>query len=107
MQVKSAGGKGCEYIVVDDYTRGVYMRPLQLKSGAPEVFKVFKAKQRTNPRKDARKHDNAREPCMGEMKISASGKALSFTPWYGIVPSRTGSRTNDQSTHQCGARHAI
>ena len=90
MQAKSAGGKECEYIIVDDYTRVVYMWPLRLKSEAPEVFKVLMAKQRTNPRKDARKHDNARELCMGEMKVSASRKALSFTRWYGIVPSRTG-----------------
>ena len=82
MQAKSAGGKECEYIIVDDYTRVVYMWPLRLKSEAPEIFKVLMAKQRTN--------HNARELCMGEMKVSASRKALSFTRWYGIVPSRTG-----------------
>ena len=43
MPTKSAGGKEYEYIVVDDYSRVVYMRPLRLKSDAPEAFKTFKA----------------------------------------------------------------
>ena len=43
MQVKSAGGREYEYIVVDDCTCAVYTRPLRLKSEAPEAFKAFKA----------------------------------------------------------------
>ena len=43
MQVKSVGGKEYKYIVVDDYTRAVYTRPLLLKSEVPGTFKVFQA----------------------------------------------------------------
>ena len=51
IQVKSAGGKEYEYIVVGDYTRAVYMWPPRLMSEAPEAFKAFRITQRTNPRK--------------------------------------------------------
>jgi len=43
MPTKSAGRKEYEYIVVDDYSRAVYTRPLRHKSDAPEAFKIFKA----------------------------------------------------------------
>ena len=43
MPTKSAGGEEYEYIVVGDYSRAAYTRPLQLKSDAPEGFKIFKA----------------------------------------------------------------
>jgi hypothetical protein len=43
MPVRSASGKEYGYIVVDDYSRAVYTRPLRHKSEAPEAFKVFKA----------------------------------------------------------------
>ena len=70
MQVKSAGGKEYEYIVMDDYTRAVYAGPLRLKSEAPEAFKVFKAVAENESQKRMRETltDNARELCMGEMK---------------------------------------
>jgi len=48
---KLAGGKGYDYIVVDDYSRVVYTRPLQLKSDAPEASRYSKLPQRMNPRK--------------------------------------------------------
>ena len=70
MQVKSAGGKEYEYIVVDDYTRAVDTRPLLLKSEVPGAFKVFQAVAENKSQK--RMHeimtDNARELCMGEME---------------------------------------
>jgi len=43
LPTKSAGGKEYEYIVVDDYSRAVYTRPLRLKSDTLEAFKIFKA----------------------------------------------------------------
>ena len=68
MQVKSVGGMEYEHIVVDDYTRAVYTRPLRLKSEAPEAFKAFKAVAENESKKRIMT-DNARELCMGEMKV--------------------------------------
>ena len=72
MQVKSAGGKEYRYIVVGDYTRAVYARPLRLKSEAQEAFKLFKAVAENESQIRMREilTDNTRELCMGEMKDS-------------------------------------
>jgi len=43
MPTKSVGGKEYEYIVVDDYSRAIYTRPLRLKLDEPEAFKIFQA----------------------------------------------------------------
>ena len=48
--MKSAGG---EYVVVDDYSRSVYSRPLHLKSEASEAFKTFKAAAENESNKQA------------------------------------------------------
>ena len=66
MQVKSASGRDYEYIVVDDYTRAVYTRPLRLRSEAPEAFKAFKAVAENESQKRMREimTDNARQLCM-------------------------------------------
>jgi len=70
MPVKSADGKEYEYIVVDDYSRAVYARPLRHKSEAPEAFKVFKAAAENESQKKVREvmTDNVREICMGEIR---------------------------------------
>jgi len=69
MPVKSADGKEYEYIVVDDYSRAVYARPLRHKSEAPEAFKVFKAAAENESQKKVREvMDNVREICMGEIR---------------------------------------
>ena len=70
MPVKSAGGKEYAYIIVDDHTRAVYMKPLKHKSDAPEAFKVFKAAAENESGRTIREvmTDNARELCMGTMK---------------------------------------
>ena len=69
MPVRSAGGKEYLYVVVDDFMRTVYMRPLRLKSEATEAFKAFKATVENESGKRIREvlTDNARELCMGEM----------------------------------------
>jgi hypothetical protein len=41
--VTSAGGKVCEYVVVDDHTRAVYTKPLRLKPDSVDAFKTFMA----------------------------------------------------------------
>ena len=66
MQAKSAGGREYEYIVVNDYTRAVYTRPLRLKSETPEAFKTFKAVAENESQKRMRemRTDNARQLCM-------------------------------------------
>jgi transposase InsO family protein len=70
MPMKSAGGKEYEYVIVDDYSRAVYTRPLRLKSEAAEVFKIFKAAAENESQKTMREvmTDNARELSMGEVK---------------------------------------
>ena len=73
MQVKSAGGKEYEYIVVDDYTRVVYARPLRLKSEAQEVFKVFKAVAENESQK--RMHEILTDN-MGEMKDTCEQEGI-------------------------------
>ena len=73
MQVKSAGGREYEYIVVDDYTHAVYTRPLRLKSEAPKAFKIFKAvavaENESQKRLREIMTDNACELYMREMKV--------------------------------------
>jgi len=70
MPVKSAGGKSYLYIVVDDYTRAVYVKPLALKSEAADAFKAYKAVAENESGKKIREilTDNARELSMGEMR---------------------------------------
>jgi len=70
MPVKSAGGREYLYLVVDDYTRAVYVKPLKLKSEAVEAFKAFKAVAENESGKKMREvmTDNARELSMGEMR---------------------------------------
>ena len=70
MPVRSAGGKEYAYIVVDDHTRAVYMRPLRHKSDASEAFRIFKAAAENEFQRKMREimTDNARELCMGEMR---------------------------------------
>ena len=70
MQVKPAGGKGYEYIVVDDYTRAVDTRRLLLKPEVPGAFKVFQAVAENKSQKRIREimTDNARELCMGDLR---------------------------------------
>jgi len=70
MPVKSAGGREYLYLVVDDYTRGVYVKPMKLKSEAVEAFKAFKEVAENESGKKMREvmTDNARELSMGEMR---------------------------------------
>jgi len=70
MPVKSAGGKSYLYIVVDDHTRAVYVRPLALKSEAADAFKAYKAVAENESGKKIREilMDNVRELLMGEMR---------------------------------------
>ena len=71
MQVKSASGREYEYIAPDDYTRAVYTRPLRPKSEALEALDAFKAAAENEYQKRMREimTDNARELCMGELKV--------------------------------------
>ena len=66
MPVKSAGG---EYVVMGDYSRAVYSRPLRLKSEASDAFKNFKAAAENESNNKLREvmTDNARELSTGEM----------------------------------------
>ena len=90
MPKKSAGGKEYEYIIVDDYSRAVYTRPLRLKSDAPEAFKKFKAAAENESQKRMREvmTDNARKLSMGES--SASRKESSSICQYDIAQSQMG-----------------
>jgi len=67
---KSASGKEYEYIVVDDYSRAVYTRPLRLKSDAPEAFRIFKAAAENEPQKGCARSrwTTRKESSVGEMK---------------------------------------
>jgi len=67
MQMKLAGGKEYEYIVVDDYTRAVDTRSLRLKWEVRGAFKVFQAVAENKSQKRMREiiTDSARELCMG------------------------------------------
>jgi len=49
MPVRLAGRREYEYVVVDDYTRAVYTRPLRLKSEAADAFKSFRAATENEP----------------------------------------------------------
>ena len=70
MPVKSARGREYVYVVVGDYTRAVYTRPLRLKSEAAEAFKTFKAAAENELGNRLREvmTDNARELSMGEVR---------------------------------------
>jgi len=64
---KSASGKEYEYIVVDDYSRAVYMRPLRLKWDAPEAFKAS-VENESEERMREIMTDNAHDLSMGRMR---------------------------------------
>ena len=70
MPVKSAGGREYLYVVVDNCTRTVYAKPLQLKSEAIEAFKAFKVAAENESGKKIQEvmMDNTQELCMGEMQ---------------------------------------
>jgi len=82
---KSAGGQEYEYIVVDDYSRAVYARPLRLESDAREAFKIFKAGAENESQKRMGQVI-ARKLSMGR---SANKKELSSTLRYDTAQSRT------------------
>ena len=86
MQAKSAGGKEYECIIMDDYTRAMYTRPLLLKSEVPGIFKVLQAVAENKSQKRMREimTDNARELCMGDMKDTSEqeGIELHMSVWY-------------------------
>ena len=67
--VKSAGGREYLYVVVDDCMRTIYAKPLQLRSKAIEVFKMFKVAVESESGMKIWEvmTDNAQELCMGEM----------------------------------------
>jgi len=75
---KSAGGKEYEYIVVDDYSRAVYTRPLRLKPKAPEASKIFKAAAESESQKRKREvmTDDARELNMGGMRQTCKQEGI-------------------------------
>jgi len=75
---KSAAGKEYEYIVVDEYSRTVYTRPLRLKPNAPEAFKVFKAAAENESWRRMReiKMANARELSMGGMRQTCEQEGI-------------------------------
>ena len=58
------------YVVVDDYTRAVYARPLRLKSAAVEAFKAFRVAVEDESWKRIWEimTDNAYELSTGEMR---------------------------------------
>ena len=70
MPVRSAGEKVYLYLVVDNYTRAVYVKPLTLKSEAVDAFRAFRAVAENESGKKIREvmTDNARELSMGEMR---------------------------------------
>ena len=43
MPVRSAGGRECVYVIVDDYMRAIYMMSLRLRLEAVETFNAFEA----------------------------------------------------------------
>ena len=69
MLVNSACGKDYLYVIVDDFTRAVHVRPLRLKSDAVEAFKSFKAVDENESGKEIQEvlMDNACELCLGKM----------------------------------------
>jgi len=62
--------KEYEYIVVDEYSRVVYTRPLRLKPNVPEAFKISKAAAENEAQKRMREvmTDKARRLSIGEMR---------------------------------------
>ena len=69
MPVTSAGGQAYLFVVVNDYSRAVYTRPLRQKSEAADVFQVFKVVVETESGKKMHEvlTDNACELSMGKM----------------------------------------
>jgi hypothetical protein len=92
MEVQSARRKEYEYVVMDDHTRMVYMRPLHLKSEAVDAFQTFKAVAEGKLGKRLREvmTDNASKLSKGKMhKIcKEEGNWLSTTVPYHPVSNR-------------------
>jgi transposase InsO family protein len=97
MEVQSDGGKSYEYIVVDDYTRVVYTRPLRLKSKAVDAFRMYKAAAEGESGKKLREvmTDNAGELSKGEMRkiCEEEGIRLSTTVPYHPASNGVAERT--------------
>jgi hypothetical protein len=97
MEVQSARGKSYEYIVMDNYTCVVYMRPLHLKSEVVDVFWLYKAPAEGESGKKLCEvmTDNAGELSKGEMhKIcEEEGIRLSTMVPYHPASNRVAERT--------------
>ena len=78
MPTPSVGGRRYLYVVVDDYSRAVYTRPLRLRSEAFDAFKIFKAAVETESGKKIWEvmTDNAGELSMGDMKIFCESEGI-------------------------------
>ena len=92
LPTKSAGGKEYEYIVVDDYSRAAYTRPLRLKPNAPEAFKIFKAAAENESQKRMREvmTDNARELSMGGMRQTGEKEGIKLHTFVRYSPESNG-----------------
>ena len=92
MPVVSAGGREYVYVIVDDYTRAVYTKPLRLKSEAAEAFKSFKAIAENESGKRIREvlTDNARELSMGEMSRFCETEGIKLNTTVPYHPASNG-----------------
>jgi hypothetical protein len=92
MQVKSASGKEYAYILIDDQTRVVYMRPLRHKSDTLEAFRIFKAAAENESQRKICEvmTDNARELCMGEMKTICEESGIQLNTSVRYSPESNG-----------------
>ena len=92
MPVRSAGGREYVYVIVDDYTRDVYMKSLRLKSEAVEAFKEFKAVAERNSGMKLCEvmTDNTRELCMGEMRELCEREGIKLNTMVPYHPASNG-----------------
>ena len=85
MQVKSAGEREYECIVVDDYTCGVHTTTAAQVGSAGSPQDIQGRSRERIPEKNARNHDGQRAPAVyGEMKVicEQEGIRLHTSVWY-------------------------
>ena len=88
----AAGGREYEYVVVDDYTRAVFTRPLRLKSEAVEAFKAFRAAAENDSGKRIREimTDNTRKLSMAEMRDISKSDSIKLHTTVPFHPASNG-----------------
>jgi len=105
------------YVVVDDYTRAVYTRPLRLKSEAVDAFRPLREVAENESGKRLREvmTDNSREQSMGEMRDICQREgiklntAVPYHPTSNGVAERTRRPTNALRAilHESGLPNAL